>query len=91
MFAVFPTLKVFDNWHNEICLELGYPLVGVNQLTGEPDLENVISYFTEARINPNDSRVIAYVGEQSAGLTLIDPSAEEWADWFKYHGPEQGF
>jgi hypothetical protein len=91
MFALFTSIQDFTNWHNEVCLRLGYPIVGVNQLTNEPDLENVITDFTDARINPNDSRVIAYVGDESTGLTTIDPSAAEWADWFKYYGPDQGF
>jgi hypothetical protein len=27
----------FDNWHKDLCAELGFPLTGVNQATGLPD------------------------------------------------------
>jgi hypothetical protein len=27
----------FNAWHNTLCNELGYPLVGINQQTGLPD------------------------------------------------------
>jgi len=27
----------FNAWHNNLCNELGYPLVGINQRTGLPD------------------------------------------------------
>jgi len=27
----------FDLWHNALCESLGYPLIGNNQATGEPD------------------------------------------------------
>jgi hypothetical protein len=91
MFALFESIEDFESWHDEVRERLGYPLIGLNQLTGEPDLENTTTDFTNARLNPTDSRVIAFVGEQSVGLTVIDPSAEEWADWFKYYGPDQGF
>jgi hypothetical protein len=91
MFALFDSIEDFDNWHNEVCERLGYPLTGLNQLTGEPDLENITTDFTNARLNPNDSRIIAFVGEESFGLTLIDQSSEEWADWFKPHGRPLGY
>ena len=27
----------FDQWHDALCASLGYPLIGTNQATGEPD------------------------------------------------------
>ncbi len=31
------TREDFDLWHDALCESLGYPLIGVNQATGEPD------------------------------------------------------
>ena len=27
----------FDLWHDALCQSLGYPIIGINQATGEPD------------------------------------------------------
>ena len=46
MWYEWDTKAQFDNWHNELCEELGYPLVGLNQKTGLPDenAEKTIDY-----------------------------------------------
>ena len=31
------TQAKFDLWHNALCESLGYPIIGNNQATGEPD------------------------------------------------------
>lgn len=37
MWYEWNTKEDFDNWHNTLCSELGYPLTPVNQATGAPD------------------------------------------------------
>ena len=37
MWYEWNTKEDFDTWHNALCVQLGYPLTPVNQLTGEPD------------------------------------------------------
>lgn len=64
------TLEEFDIWHNALCIQLGYPLVSVNQLTGEPDYDaaKTTKYTTALEIN---NKIIATVEEQYAnGLTV---------------------
>jgi hypothetical protein len=82
MFAVFENLESFDNWHNSVLEKLDYPLVGHNAATDLPDNEHLITKYTEARINKNDPRVIAWVGEETEGLEIIDETDSEWSDWF---------
>jgi len=31
------TLEAFNDWHDALCIELGYPIYGVNEATGEID------------------------------------------------------
>jgi len=60
----------FDAWHDALCQQLGYPLVSINQATGEPDesAAMTISYTTSREV---EGKVIADVEDQYAeGLTL---------------------
>lgn len=82
MYAIFQSRAVFDAWHDGVKSMLGFPLIGVNQATGEPDLEHITSQFTEPLLNDNDPRVIANVGDKTEGLTVINHNDAEWADWF---------
>jgi hypothetical protein len=37
MWYKWDSLEAFDAWHNSLMVELGYPLISVNQATGLPD------------------------------------------------------
>jgi hypothetical protein len=66
------TIEDFNTWHNALCLELGYPIVSVNQLTGQPDYEAVQTTSYTNCFNV-DGKVIANVEDQYAdGLTLTE-------------------
>ena len=80
MFAIFPNLENFDQWHTAIKDKLNYPIYGVNADSGEIDLVNLITEYTAPKLNKNDARVIAWVGDEIEGLELIEP--EDYPDWF---------
>lgn len=68
MWYKWTTLEDFNIWHNNLCIQLGYPLTPVNQATGLPDesAQKVTSY-TESI--PVEDGVIAWVDEEySNGL-----------------------
>lgn len=63
------SIEDFNSWHEALCKKLGYPLISINQLTGEPDLEATptTAYTTPTELN---GKVIADVEDQYAdGLT----------------------
>jgi hypothetical protein len=83
MFAMFDDQAQFDEWHESIKLKLGYPIVGTNQLTGEPDLLNITTKYTIPRFKNGLSSVLAWVGDETFGLNLID-NPQGWkaaGDW----------
>jgi hypothetical protein len=91
MFAIFDNLETFNSWHQSIKLKLNYPLYGSNVLTGEIDYENPTTEYTQAKINSNDSRVIAWVGDETVGLSLIDIDDETYKNWhMRYPKPDIG-
>jgi hypothetical protein len=63
------TQAEFDTWHADLCQRLGYPLISINQATGEAD-ENAaqtVSYTTSQEV---DGKIIADVEDEFAeGLT----------------------
>jgi len=64
-FYEWNTQADFDIWHDALCLELGYPIISINQETGEPD-ENAaktIAYTTSLEV---DGKIIADVEDQYA-------------------------
>lgn len=66
------TQEEFDLWHQALCQELGYPIISVNQATGEPDESAAMttSYTTSRLI---EGKVIADVEDQYAeGLTATE-------------------
>jgi hypothetical protein len=80
MFAIFDNLDIFDSWHQKIKLQLNYPVYGSNALTGEIDYENPTTEYTQAKINSKDPRVIAWVGNQTDGLEIVN--TEDYSEWF---------
>lgn len=52
MWYEWNTKDEFNIWHNELCEELGYPLVGLNQQTKLPDenAEKTIDYTTAFKV-----------------------------------------
>jgi hypothetical protein len=66
------TQEDFDLWHEALCDQLGYPIVSVNQATGEPDESAAMTtaYTTSREV---EGKIIADVEEKYAeGLTLTD-------------------
>ena len=80
MFAIFDNLNTFDTWHQDIKIKLQFPLIGINAATNEPNLDNLTTEYTQAKINKNDIRVIAWVGNEKDGLEIINP--EDYPAWF---------
>jgi len=55
----------FNLWHNSLCLQLGYPLIPVNQATGLPDktAQKTTAYTNAIKVN---NKVIALVESKYA-------------------------
>jgi myosin-crossreactive antigen len=72
MWYEWNTQADFDTWHNALCLQLGYPLTGVNQATGLPDEEAAkTSSYTSSKLVGD--KIIAMVEiEYADGLTPTD-------------------
>ena len=59
----------FDAWHADLCQQLGYPIVSINQATGDPDPDAAMTtaYTTSQEVA---GKVIADVEDKySDGLT----------------------
>jgi len=58
----------FDNWHNHLCAELGFPIIGTNQLTGELDenAQKTINYTISFQVS--DKYIAMVEDEYSDGL-----------------------
>ena len=66
------SMAEFDDWHNALCNQLGYPKYPLNQETGEVDrnAESTKSYTTAWIV---EGKAIAYVGDEyNEGLILTD-------------------
>jgi len=88
MFAIFDSIDEFNTWHSAIKIKLGYPLFGKNALSGEIDLLHPTTEYTAPKLNVNDIRIVAWVGDESAGLTLIDIENDMYKKWqFRYPMP----
>lgn len=62
----------FNNWHNALCTELGYPLTGTNQATGllDENAQKTTAYTNAIKV---DNKCIAWVGSEYAdGLTATN-------------------
>lgn len=63
------TEEQFHEWHSALCTELDYPIISINQATGEPDLDAAMTtaYTTSLEI---EGKIIATVEDKYAeGLT----------------------
>jgi hypothetical protein len=63
------SLAFFNTWHEAIIIELGLPIVSVNQATGEPapDATETVTYTNPFQV---EGKTIALVEDaQAAGLT----------------------
>jgi len=74
-------MSEFESWHEIIKTKLNYPIFGVNAATGEIDEKNPVTEFTIPKINANDNRVIAWVGDEIENLTLIDIDEVQFQSW----------
>jgi hypothetical protein len=66
------TLEAFNTWHNALCLELGYPIYGINEATGEidPQSQPTTTYTSAFEVS---GKTVAIVGNEFAdGLILTD-------------------
>jgi hypothetical protein len=62
----------FDAWHADLCKQLNYPIMSINQATGQPDPD---AAMTTAYTNSYavEGKIIADVEDQySDGLTLTE-------------------
>ena len=80
MFAIFDSIDIFINWHENIKSILGYPIFGTNQSSGEIDYENPITNYSKPICCNNKEKVIAFVGEYIEGLKIIDP--KDYPEYF---------
>ena len=59
------TQQDFDNWQNALCAKLGYPLISVNQASGERDT-NAAMTTTYTNSHEVKGKIIADVEDQYA-------------------------
>lgn len=62
------SLEEFNTWHSALCIELGYPLVGINALTGLPDESIITTEYTRA-IQSGDKWIAEVEEKYANGLT----------------------
>ena len=82
MYAIFNNIETFNSWHQEIKLKLGFPIIGANVATGEPDFVNITSDYTIPLSINGDSRIVAWVGDETENLNLINKEDEEYVGFF---------
>ena len=58
----------FDLWHNALCESLGYPLIGTNQATGEPDPSAQMTVAYTQAIKVEGKWIASVEMEHSDGL-----------------------
>ena len=64
------TREDFDLWHNALCESLGYPLIGTNQATGEPDpTAQMTVAYTEA-VEVEGKWISSVEDKYAEGLTV---------------------
>lgn len=69
-FYEWDSIEAFNLWHNDLKLQLGYPLENTNQLTALPDGTFTDTYTKPIKIG---NKWIAVVEDTYAdGLTLTD-------------------
>ena len=66
------TIENFNIWHDALCLELGYPIVSVNQLTGEPDYEAAQTTKYTSPIEVSNKIIATVEDEYANNLTLTE-------------------
>jgi hypothetical protein len=72
MWYEWNTENDFNTWHNDLCEQLGYPLIGASQLTGLPD-ENAQKTTEYTNVTEVEGMWIAWVDDiYSGGLTKTD-------------------
>lgn len=72
MLYEWDSIESFNIWHDALCLQLGYPITPVNQLTGLPDeqAQKIVGYTTPLQAN---GKIVAYVEDEYAeNLQLSD-------------------
>jgi len=60
----------FDLWHNALCESLGYPLIGTNQATGEPDPTAQMTIAYTQAIEVEGKFIASVESEHAQGLTV---------------------
>ena len=61
----------FDLWHNALCESLGYPLIGMNQATGEPDPSAQMTVAYTQAIEAEGKWIASVEAEHAEGLTKL--------------------
>lgn len=66
------TREDFDLWHNALCESLGYPLVGVNQATGEPDPSAQMTIAYTDAVFVQNKWIASVEAEHAEGLIVTN-------------------
>ncbi len=71
MYYEWNNVEEFNDWHNNLCQTLGYPLIGINQQTG---LADETAQKTTSYVDPIilEDRVVAWLEEYTEGLVPSD-------------------
>jgi hypothetical protein len=90
MFAIFDNLESFNLWHTSIKLKLNYPIYGIEGRTGQPNLDYPIENYTAPQFASDDERVIAWVGDESDNLELVDITSQTYSKFNKPTAKPEG-
>lgn len=72
MWYEWNSIEEFNIWHDQLCSQLGFPLIGINLATGEPD-ENAPKTTKYTNTIQVENKWIAFIEEQySTNLTITD-------------------
>jgi myosin-crossreactive antigen len=63
------SIEAFNEWHEAIKIKLGYPLIGVNQATGEKDFEACLTTEYTNWFLVNEKFIAVVELENAEGLT----------------------
>jgi hypothetical protein len=66
------TLELFNAWHDALCLELGYPIYGINEATGEIDTSTQPTTAYTDSFQVADKTIATVQDQHCAGLTLTN-------------------
>jgi hypothetical protein len=66
------SVEDFNTWHDALCLELGYPLIGINAATGLPDETKPMTTEYTRAIEVENKWIAEVEIQHAQGLTPTD-------------------